>query len=54
MTEVAHEVSLEVGDRGEHAASDYVALDLADPPLDLVERRGIGRSEAQVNPRKRD
>ena len=53
MTDVAHEFSLEVGDGSEYAARDDVALDLAEPQLDLVEPRGVGRSEVQMNLRMR-
>jgi hypothetical protein len=37
MTDVAHELSLEVGDGSEHAAGDDIAFDLAESQLDLVE-----------------
>ena len=53
MADVAHELSLEIRDRSEHAASDDVALDLAEPQLDLVEPGGVGRSEVQMNLRVR-
>jgi hypothetical protein len=49
VADVAHEFSLQVWHRGEHAASDDVALDLGEPQLDLVEPGGVGRSEVQVN-----
>ena len=49
VADVAHELSLEVGDGSEHASGDDVALDLAEPQLDLVEPGGVGRSEVQVN-----
>ncbi len=53
MTDVAHELSLEIGDGSEHAACDDVALDLAEPQLDLVEPRGVRGSEVQMNLRVR-
>jgi hypothetical protein len=39
VADVAHELSLQIGDGCEHTASDDVTLDLAEPQLDLVESR---------------
>ena len=36
FADVAHELSLQIRDGREHAAGDDVALDLAEPQLDLV------------------
>ena len=49
LTDVAHEFAGHVGGRGEDAASDDVALDLAKPELDLIQPAGVGRSEVQTN-----
>lgn len=49
LADVAHELVLEVGGRCEDAAIDEVALDLAKPRLDLVEPRGVGRREVEVD-----
>ena len=49
LTDVAHELSLQVGHRGEDAAGDDVALDLGEPELDLVQPGRVRRSEVQVN-----
>ena len=48
FTDVAHELSLEIGERGKHAACDHVALDLSEPQLDLVEPGRIGRGVMQM------
>jgi hypothetical protein len=37
MADIAHELFLQIGDGSEHAAGDDIALDLAEPQLDLVE-----------------
>jgi hypothetical protein len=37
VTDVAHELFLDVGNGSEHAAGNDIALDLAEPQLDLVE-----------------
>ena len=36
-TNVFHELAAEVRNRGEHSASDYVALDLSKPDFDLIQ-----------------
>jgi len=48
MTDVTHELARQVVDRGEDPASDHIAFDAAEPEFDLIEPRGIGRSEMQV------
>jgi hypothetical protein len=53
VTDVAHQLSLEVRDRGEHTAGDDIALDLGEPQLDLVEPPGVARREVQANVRMR-
>jgi hypothetical protein len=35
--DVAHQLFLQVGNGSENAARDHIALDLAEPQLDLVE-----------------
>ena len=42
---------MQIGNRGEHAAGDYIAFDLGEPEVDLVQPRGVRRSEVQVNVR---
>ena len=49
MPDVLHELSSQVGQRGEHATRNNVSLDLGEPEFDLVEPGGIGRGEVQVN-----
>ena len=49
MPDVVHELSPQVGHRRECTAGNDVALDLGKPEFDLVEPRGVGRSEMQVN-----
>ena len=49
LTDVTHEFSLQVGNAGEHTTGDDVALDLAEPQLNLVQPRRVGRGEVQVN-----
>ena len=44
LADVAHEFSLKVRDRSEHAAGDDIALDFAKPQFNLVEPRRIGWS----------
>src|SRR5205823_12778000 len=53
VADIAHDLSLEVGDRSEYAPSDDVALDLAEPQLDLVEPGRVRGSEVQTNLRGR-
>ena len=50
LTDVSHELPLQVGDGSEYAAGDDVAFDLAEPQLDLVQPRRVGWREMQVNP----
>lgn len=40
---------VQIGERGEYAAADHVALDPAEPQLHLVKPGGIGRGEVQVH-----
>src|SRR5882757_3008710 len=49
LTDVSQELSLQIRDGSEYTSRDDVALDLAKPQLDLIQPRGIGRSEVQVN-----
>ena len=45
VADVAHELALQVGDGSEDTSGDNVALDLAEPQLDLVQPRGVSRGE---------
>ena len=49
LTDVTHEFSLQIRNRCEHPAGNDVALDLAEPKLDLVQPGGVRGSEVQVN-----
>src|ERR1700730_10877861 len=49
LTDVAHEFSLQIRDGSEYTSRDDIALDLAEPQLDLIEPRRVGRSEVQMN-----
>src|SRR5258708_30475921 len=49
LTDVSHELSLQIRDGSEYASGDDVALDLAEPQLHLIEPRRVGLSEVQVN-----
>src|SRR6202049_1906145 len=49
LTDVSQELSLQIGDGSEYASRDDVALDLAEPQLDLIQPRRVGRSEMQMN-----
>ncbi len=49
VADVAHELSLQIGDRDEHAAGDHVALDSAEPQLHVIEPRGIRCGEVQLH-----
>ncbi len=49
MADVAHEFAREIVDRSKDAAGNDVALDLGEPEFDLIEPRGIGRSEMQAH-----
>jgi len=42
-----HELSVQIGDGGEDAKSDDVALDLGEPQFDLVEPGRVSRREVQ-------
>jgi hypothetical protein len=47
--DVAEEVAIEVFDRNEDAASDYITLDFGEPNLNLVEPGGVGRCVMDAN-----
>lgn len=47
--DVAHELALKVGHRGEDAPVDHLALDLGKPDLHLVQPRGIRRREVELH-----
>ena len=47
LTEVSQEPSLQIRDGSKYASRDDVALDLAEPHLDLLQPRRAGRSEVQ-------
>ena len=47
LLDVAQELAAEVAGGGEDAAGDDIALDLAQPDLDLVEPAGVARREVQ-------
>src|SRR5467141_1785480 len=49
LTDVSQELSFQIRDGSEYASRDDVALDLAEPQLDLIQPRRVGRSEVQVN-----
>ncbi len=49
MADVPHELSAQVGDRGEDASCDDVTLDLGEPQLDLAELGRVSRHEVQVD-----
>src|SRR5438128_11167128 len=49
LADVAQELAAEVGSRREDAACDHVALDLAQPNLDLIQPAGIGRREVEMD-----
>ena len=48
-----HELSVQIGDGGEDAKSDDVALDLGEPQFDLVEPGRVSRREVQPDTIKR-
>jgi hypothetical protein len=48
-TDVAHELSLEIGYGGEHTTVDHVPLDLGEPQFDLVQPGRVRRSEVQMS-----
>ena len=47
--DVTHDFALEIRHRGEDTAIDHVPLQLADPTLDLIEARRIGRGEVELH-----
>src|SRR5260370_33508368 len=49
LTDASHELSLQIRDGSEYTSRDDIALDLAEPQLDLIQPRRVGWSEAQVN-----
>ena len=49
LADVSRELVLQVGNGSEDTSGDDVALDLAEPQLDLVQPRGVSRGEVQVN-----
>src|SRR5438445_10590239 len=49
LTDVSQELFVQIRNGSEYASGDDVALDLAEPQLDLIQPRRVGRSEAQVN-----
>src|SRR5258708_6489299 len=49
LTDVSQELSFQIRDGSEYASRDDVALDLAEPQLDLIQPRRVGRSEVQMN-----
>src|SRR5882757_4916341 len=49
LADVSHELALQVGDGSKDTSGDDVALDLAEPQLNLVQPGGVSRSEVQVN-----
>jgi hypothetical protein len=48
MTDIAHELAGQVLDRGEDPARHHLAFDAGKPQFDLIEPRGVGRGEMQV------
>ena len=48
MADVTHEFAREVLDRGENPAGVPIAFDAGESEFDLIERRGIGRDEMQL------
>src|SRR5579859_1666485 len=51
LADVGHQLAMEVLGRGEDAAIDEVALDFAEPKLDLVEPGRVGRGEVKLDSR---
>ena len=47
MADVPHELSAQIGDGGEDATGDDVALDPGEPQFDLVEPGRVSRREVQ-------
>src|SRR5207237_9561419 len=53
LADVPHELSAQIGDGGEDATGDDVALDPGEPQFDLVEPGRISRREVQPDTIKR-
>src|SRR5256885_9371384 len=53
LADVPHELSTQIGDGGEDATSDDVALDPGEPQFDLVEPGRVSRREVQPDAVKR-
>ena len=49
LTDVSQELSFQIRNGSEYASGDDVALDFAEPQLDLIQPRRVGRSEVQAN-----
>ena len=49
MADIAHDLAVEVGLGFEDAACNEISLDLGEPDLDLIEPRGIGRGEMELD-----
>jgi len=49
LPDVAQELFLQIRDGSEYSSRDDVAVDLAEPQLDLIQPGGVGRREVQVN-----
>ena len=51
LADVPHELSAQIGDGGEDATGDDVALDPGEPQFDLVEPGRVSRREVQPDAR---
>ena len=49
VPDVAQQLPLQIRDGSEYPSRDDVAVDLAEPQLDLIQPGRVGRSEVQVN-----
>lgn len=49
LTDVSHELSLQIRYGSEHTTGDHVAPDLGNPQFDLVEPGRVSRGEMQMN-----
>src|ERR1700719_899090 len=49
LTDVSHDLSLQIRNGSKYTSRDDIALDLAEPQLDLIQPRRVGWSEVQVN-----
>ena len=47
--DIAQDLAFQIGNGSEDAAVDDVALELAEPSLDLIEPRRVGRGEVQIH-----